>query len=100
MDEALFYLALLAGAVIVVAFFAAPISRAKHSVAVDWASSIVAGSLRELPRGSVLKVYASVPLGVSDGRIGSFYAPVNGSARGTCLTFVASGGGVVVVEGC
>ena len=87
LDEALFYLALITGALLVIAYFALPID--KYSIARGVVSQIVSSYVDRLPSGSVLKVFSSTP----------FEAHVKGTVKGTCLAFYSTGEGVVV-EGC
>lgn len=99
MDEAVFYLGLLAGAVIVLAFIAYPLKTNAVDTARLKTAYSVALILNETCRnGSITTIYTTGPVSVADGRVDGVF-PVRSSGSVGQATCIAQVSGEVVACG-
>ena len=95
LDEAVFYLGLLAGAVIVLAHIAYPLkTNAVETARLNTAYSVALILNETCRNGSITTIYTTTPVSIADGRVdGVFPVASSGSANATsCILQV---GGVV-----
>ena len=96
-DDAVFALAELAAAALIVALLAVPIYSSARGVAQAATAYSVAAALNETARnGSVATIYTTVPVSLNRGRVGPYQAVVSGSLSGALCIHVVSG----VAEPC